>query len=48
MYIAIFYFAPINSPFYTKNNLDKNCSDDTLEQDIHNLRNDINILLRRL
>ena len=25
MYIGICYFAPINSTFYKKNNLDKNC-----------------------
>jgi len=31
MYIAICYFAPINSTFYKKNNLDKNCPYNNLE-----------------
>jgi exonuclease III len=45
MYIAICYFAPINSTFYTKNNLDKNCPYKSLEQDIYSLRNEGSILL---
>jgi hypothetical protein len=45
MYIAICYFAPINSTFYKKNNIDKNCSYNNLEQDIYNLKNEGNILL---
>jgi hypothetical protein len=45
MYIAICYFAPINSTFYKKNNLDKNCPCNNLEQDIYNLKNEGNILL---
>jgi exonuclease III len=45
MYIAIFYFSPINSTFYKKNNLDKNCPYNNLEQDIYNLKNEGNILL---
>jgi hypothetical protein len=44
MYIEIFYFAPINSTFYTKNNLDKNCPYKSLEQDIYSLRNEGSIL----
>jgi hypothetical protein len=35
MYIAICYFAPINSTFYKKNYLDNNCPYDNLEQDIY-------------
>jgi hypothetical protein len=42
MYIAICYFAPINSTFYKKNNLDKNCPYNNLEQDIFNLKNEGN------
>jgi hypothetical protein len=34
IYIEICYFTPINSTFYTKNNLDKNCPYKILEQDI--------------
>jgi hypothetical protein len=45
MYIAICYFEPINYTFYKKNNLDKNCSYNNLEQDIYNLKNEGNILL---
>ena len=45
MYIEICYFAPINSTFYTKNNLDKNRPYKILEQDIYNLRNEGSILL---
>jgi exonuclease III len=45
MYITIFYFAPINSTFYKKNNLDNNCSYNNLEQDIYSLKNEGNILL---
>jgi hypothetical protein len=45
MYIAICYFAPINSTFYKKNNLDKNCPYKILEQDIYSLRNEGSILL---
>jgi hypothetical protein len=45
MYIAICYFAPINSTFYKKNNLDKNCPFNNLEKDIYNLKNEGNILL---
>jgi hypothetical protein len=45
MYIAIFYFAPINSTFYKKNNLDNNCPYNNLEQDIYSLKNEGNILL---
>jgi hypothetical protein len=35
----------INSTFYKKNNLDRNCPYNTLEQDIYSLRNEGNILL---
>jgi hypothetical protein len=45
MYIEICYFAPINSTFYKKNNIDINCSYNTLEHDIYCLRNEDNILL---
>ena len=45
MYIAIFYFAPTNSTFYKKNNLDNNCPYNNLEQDIYSLKNEGNILL---
>ena len=45
MYIAIWYFAPINSTFYKKNNLDNNCHYNSLEQDIYSLKNEGNILL---
>jgi hypothetical protein len=45
IYIAICYFAPINSTFYTKKNLDKNCPYKSLEQDIYSLRNEGSILL---
>ena len=44
-YIAICYFAPINSNFYKKNSLDKNCPYNGLENDIYGLRNEGNILL---
>ena len=44
-YIAICYFAPINSNFYKKNNLDKNCPYNGLENDISRFRNEGNILL---
>jgi hypothetical protein len=45
MYIAICYFASINYTFYKKNNLDKNCPYNNLEQDIYSLKNEGNILL---
>jgi hypothetical protein len=45
MYIANFYFAPINSIFYKKKNLDRNFPYNNLEQDIHSLRNEYNSLL---
>jgi hypothetical protein len=45
MYIAICYFAPINSTFYKKINLDNNCPYNNLEQDIYSLKNEGNILL---
>jgi hypothetical protein len=45
MYIEICYFAPINSTFYKKNNLDNNCPYNKLEQDIYSLKNEGNILL---
>jgi hypothetical protein len=45
MYILIFYFAPINSTFYKKNNLDNNCPNNNLEKDICSLKNEGNILL---
>jgi hypothetical protein len=45
MYTTICYFAPINSTFYKKNNLDKNCPYNNLEKDIYNLKNEGNILL---
>jgi hypothetical protein len=45
IYIAIFYVVPINSTFYKKKNLDKNCPYNTLEQDIHSLRNEGNIIM---
>jgi hypothetical protein len=45
MYIAICYFAPINSTFYKKKNLDSNCPYNNLEQDIYSLKNEGNILL---
>jgi hypothetical protein len=45
MYIAICYFAPINSTFYKKSNLDNNCPYNNLEQDIYSLKNEGNILL---
>ena len=44
-YIAICYFAPINSNFYKKKNLDKNCPYNGLENEISSLRNEGNILL---
>jgi exonuclease III len=45
MYIAICYFAPINSTFYKKNNVDNNCPYNNLERDIYSLKNEGNILL---
>jgi hypothetical protein len=45
IYIAICYFVPINSAFYTKNNLNKNCPYKILEQNIYGLRNEGSILL---
>jgi hypothetical protein len=45
IYLAIYYFVPINSTFYKKNNLDKNCPYNGLEHDIFSLRNEGNILL---
>jgi hypothetical protein len=47
MYIAICYFAPINSTFYKKKNLDNKCPYNNLEQDIYSLKNEGNILLLR-
>jgi hypothetical protein len=44
IYIKICYFTPINSTFYTKNNLDKNCPYKILEQDIYNIKNEGSIL----
>ena len=44
-YIEICYFSPINSNFYQKKNLDKNCPYNGLEDDIYSLRNEGNILL---
>ena len=44
-YIEIYYFSPINSKFYKKNNLDKNSPYNGLENDISSLRNEGNILL---
>ena len=44
-YIAICYFTRFNSKFYEKNNLDKNCPYNGLENDISSLRNIGNILL---
>ena len=45
MYIKICYFSHINSTFYKKNNLDKNCPYNNLEQDIYSLKNEGNILM---
>jgi hypothetical protein len=45
MYIKICYFSLIISTFYKKNNLDKNCPYNNLEQDIYSLKNEGNILL---
>ena len=45
MYIEIFYFAPINSTFYKKNNLDSNCPYNNLERDIYSLKSGCNILM---
>ena len=45
MYIEIFYFTPINSTFYKKNNLDNNFPYNNLEQDIYSLKNEGTILL---
>ena len=33
-YIDIYYFSPTNSKFYKKNNLDKNCPYNGLNNDI--------------
>jgi hypothetical protein len=41
IHIEICSFVPINSTFYKKNSLDKNCSYNGLEHDIYILRNDI-------
>jgi hypothetical protein len=38
MCIEISYFGPINSTFYKKNNLDRNCLYNSLEQDIYSLK----------
>jgi hypothetical protein len=43
--IAIDYSVPINSSFYEKNNLDKNCPCKSLEQYIHSMRNEGSIFL---
>jgi hypothetical protein len=45
IFIAICYFSPINSTFYTKNNLNKNCSYKILEKDIYNMKNEGSILM---
>jgi len=45
IYIAICYFAPINSTFYTKKNLDNNCPYNNLEHDIYSLKNEGKILV---
>jgi hypothetical protein len=45
IYMTICYFAPINSTFYTKKNLDNNCPYKNLEQDIYNMKTEGNILL---
>jgi hypothetical protein len=45
MYITICYFMHINSTFYTKNNLEKNCPYKILEQDIYSLINEGSILI---
>jgi hypothetical protein len=45
MYIEICFFSPINSTFYKKNNLDRNCLYNNLEQDVYSLKNEGNILL---
>jgi len=44
-YIEICYFSPINSNFYKKSNLDKNCPYNHLENAISSLRKEGNILL---
>jgi hypothetical protein len=43
--IAICYFVPINSTFYTKNNLNKKCPYKSLEQDIYNMKNEGSIIV---
>ena len=43
--MGICYFTPINSNFYKKTNLDKNCPYDRLDHDISYLRKEGNILL---
>lgn len=40
IFIAICYFAPTNSRFYKKNNLDKTCPYNGLEHDISSLINE--------
>jgi hypothetical protein len=45
MYIAIYYFALINSTFYKKNNRDSNCHYNNLEQHIYSSKNEGNIFL---
>jgi hypothetical protein len=45
IYIEAYYCAPINSTFYKKKNLDKNCPYKNLKQYIYNLRNEGSILL---
>ena len=45
IYIEICNFAPIQSTFYTKNNLDKNCPYKILEKDIYYMKNEGSILL---
>jgi len=47
IFIAIFYFTPINSTSYKKNNLDNNFPLNTLGKDRYNLRNEGNILFLR-
>lgn len=43
--LEIYYFVPINSNIYKKNNLDKTYPHNCLNHDISGLRNEGNILL---
>lgn len=45
--VIIFCFTPINSTFYKRKSLYKKISYNTLEHNIHNLRNEGSILLSR-